>query len=249
MGTATAAETLGVTPVRVRQLVAQGELPALRASGVLLLDADAVLRRAAADVRTGRPVSTARIWRMAVLIEQGRVAAPAAARHVDAHDGAPQARLLSDARRLAAEEVAQVAWRLRRRSAPALLLAAHPSTIERMLTDRRLLLTGPHAARAHGGDLVPDGPLDAYVDATDIADVVAHHALLEADGPADVRLRAVPSLTAMLGPEPRTDRRVRRMAPRLLVAVDLVEHGDARAASAGAALWSELRTELSDDGG
>jgi hypothetical protein len=244
MCTATAAETLGVTPVRVRQLVAQGELPARRASGVLLLEADAVLRRAAADVRTGRPMSTARIWRMAMVIDQDRVAAPSAARH---DDGLDRSRLLRDARALAAEEVAQVAWRLRRRSAPALLRTAHPSTIERMVADRRLLLTGPHAARAHGGDLVPDGPLDAYIDAADLVDVVAYHALLESDGPADVRLRPVASLAAMLGPERRVDRRVRRVAPRLMVAVDLVEHGDARAASAGTALWSAMQAELADE--
>lgn len=242
MDTDEAADVLGVSRMRVRQLVAQGDLPARRASGVLLLDAAMVHLRAAAEVSAGRPVSTVQAWRIANVIESH--VRPTASADVTA---ARLGRVRDRIRELASEpSVGALAWRLRRRSAAALRLSAHPSVVSRMSTDARLVISGPQAARSLGADLVPDGSIEAYVDREDLADVIAEHALLDAGQSPNVMLRRVDGLTGMVGGSARVGTPPLRSAPVLLVATDLADHGDVRAASVAAGLWADLRSQLTD---
>ena len=101
-----------------------------------------------------------------------------------------------------------------------------------ILSDARLVLAGPSAARALGWDL-PDGswPVEAYVPEPALVDVVERYAL-EPDPAGDLVLRSVP--------EPWPFPAQLRVVPELVAAVDLadgpaldlVELGRARAGRA-----------------
>lgn len=90
------------------------------------------------------------------------------------------------------------------------LFMAHPSLLERLASDDRLLLSG-HAA----ADQLPmddDGVVEAYVAAEDLADIVNDYRLRAPEQAANVILRAVPPEVGLP-----------RKAPDLVVAIDLIE--------------------------
>lgn len=222
MGTEKAADVLGVSRMRVRQLVAQRDLPARRASGVLLLDAIMVHRRAAAEASARRPISTVQAWRIADVIES-HVRPTASADGTNARLGRIRGRI----RELSSEpSVGALAWWLRRRSAATLRLSANPSAVSRMSTDARFVPSGPQAARSLGAELVPDGSIETYVDREDLADVTAEHALLDAGASSNVTLRRVEGLTGAVVRSADAGAPALRIASALLIATDLADHGD-----------------------
>ena len=249
MDVRTAAQELGVSPHRVRQLIDQGALAAQRVGRFWLLDPATVRRRAEVDVSDGRPYAARQVWRM------GDVADLMAQEDHDRHLAAalketisPQAhwqlrRYLTD---LAAEDDPRdVAWRLRDRAGSVIERYAHPSVLDQLLHDPRIVVSGAHAAAAGGEDLVPDAFLEAYIAPADVNGFCADHGLIEVpDGP-NVRLRVVDEVRVW------RDRRGRlphdealEVAPLLLVIADLSERADARASSAANAMWARLRQRL-----
>ncbi|MDQ6878941.1 MAG: SMC-Scp complex subunit ScpB [Candidatus Dormibacteraeota bacterium] len=103
-----------------------------------------------------------------------------------------------------------------------------------LLTDERLVLAGPSAARAHGWPLPGgDWPLEMYVAEDLLVDVVEGFALDRvADGVGDVVLRSVPGIWPF---PPHA-----RVAPSVVAALDLAEHPHPDLASLGRAQLAGL---------
>jgi excisionase family DNA binding protein len=244
-----AAQHLGVSPHRVRQLIEQGDLKAQRVGRFWVLDRADVRRRAVLDVPDGRPYAARQVWRMGdladVLAEGESHAGLASALNqaISRQDRWQLRRYLAD---LATEDdTRNVAWRLRDRSDRVVERYAHPSVLEDLVDDPRVVVSGAHAAAGRGEDLVPDAFLQAYLAQEDVGQVVADHGLIEvSDGP-NVRLRVADEVGAW------RDRRANlhpdkapEFAPSLLVIADLAERDDARAASVADAMWARLRGHL-----
>jgi excisionase family DNA binding protein len=104
---------------------------------------------------------------------------------------------------------------------------AHPSVIERMKGDDRLVLGGVSAASVAGADLMPNSDeFEAYVSSFEEAAIVQRYALDAEAARPNVLLRVVaddlwPFLEGV------------KSAPRLVVAVDLLDHEDERVRRAG----------------
>jgi excisionase family DNA binding protein len=127
---------------------------------------------------------------------------------------------------------------LRSRFDEARSFYAHPSFLVDLISDRRLVLSGPHAAAKFGIDLVPGDSVDAYVSAENQRGVVSDYQLVEADSlDENVLLRVVDGL-----PEPHPP-----LAPRLCVGADLLEDSDPRCRDAGSRLMNSLLAALSID--
>lgn len=94
---------------------------------------------------------------------------------------------------------------------------AHPSFLVDLLSDGRLVLSGPHAAARFGVDLVAGDSVDAYISAKSQQDMVSEYQLIDAESrDENVLLRVVDRL-----PEPHP-----ALAPRLIVGADLLEDSD-----------------------
>jgi excisionase family DNA binding protein len=223
-----AAARLGVTPQRVRALVQAGELAAVRAEGVWLIDADSLAKRWLM-AELGATASSARPWSQRI--------AWAAMRVLDDDDA-----LLSHMDRKAR-------YRLRRRlddPDPAQLLAAvrnrarvvrvslHPSRAARL---RDLVVpSGITGAGIHGFGLTGDDAVDGYLLADALADARDALRVRTSDTGAHL-LRVVDDERLLEGLE---------VAPRLAVAADLLDHAfeggaiDGRVASTVRTLLGEV---------
>lgn len=151
----------------------------------------------------------------------------------------PDARLLRSLRnmlmhRLAHEE--RNIASLRSRFDQAAFFYAHPSLILDLLKDSRLAYSGDHAAAQHGLDLVPGDSVDAYVRIEHADSLISHYSLQLADSlNGNVVLRFVRDF-----PEHHP-----QVAPRLFVAVDLLEEDDPRSQKAGSELLEALFASIS----
>lgn len=106
---------------------------------------------------------------------------------------------------------------------------AHPGEIAHLASEPNLVRSGISAAAALGFDLVAGREVDGYLREGELDRIVERHALEEAEGGANVILRAVPD-------GGRWERlEGRRFAPEAAVALDLSEEADARSAAAGKA--------------
>jgi excisionase family DNA binding protein len=200
-----AAKRLGVVPQRVRALAQGGELEAVRAGGVWLIDVDSLARRVLLG-ELGVAASSARPW--------SQLIAWAAMRALDGDDG-----LLADLDRKAR-------YRLRRRlndPDPARLLAAvrnrarsirvsvHPSRTAGL---REMVVpSGVTGAGTHGFGLTGDDAVDGYVSADALAG--ARDLRVRESATGGHLLRVVDDERVLQGLE---------VAPRLAVAADLLDH-------------------------
>lgn len=201
-----AAERLGVIPQRVRALAQRGELGAIRAEGVWLIDADSLAKRMLLT-ELGVAASAARPWSQSI--------AWAAMRALDADEA-----LLSALERKAR-------YRLRRRlydPDPARLLSAvrnrarllrasvHPSRAAGL---RDLVVpSGTTGAGVHGFGLTGDDAVDGYVSADALAGARGTLRIRDSDTGAHL-LRVVNDHRLLEGLE---------VAPRLAVAADMLDH-------------------------
>lgn len=228
-----AAERLGVTAQRVRVLAQAGELEAIRAEGVWLIDADSLAKRVLV-AELGVSASSARPWSQPI--------AWAAMRALDG-----DAALLSGLDRKAR-------YRLRRRlddPDPARLLSAvrnrarvvrasvHPSRAARL---RDLVVpSGITGAGIHGFGLTGDDAVDGYLSAAALADAQGALRVRDSDTGAHL-LRVVDDVRFLEGLE---------VAPRLAVAADLLDHAveggavDGRVVSTVRALLGAVRSSSS----
>lgn len=208
-----ASDRLGISPRRVRAMIAGGILAAERVGRAYLLDAPSVDRLARRPRLRGRPLSAANAWALLALLSnrEGAVARPSSSLH----------RLFS-LRARGAEAV----FRELMRSEPRAVIhrwRVLPRDLDQLLEDAHLVRSGLCAA-AQGIDIAfslsRDG-VDAYVSGTDLVAVKKRLRPIEdADAP-NLQLRVPREGDWILGES---------VAPLAVVAADLLDHPDPRVA-------------------
>jgi hypothetical protein len=213
-----AASLLGVSPQRVRAMLAFGELDGKKLSGVWLVEYLSAAERAASEPESGAPFSEANAWAILDLASGGE------AGYVSSRDRW-RARQALDEHGLEA-----IASRLRKRGLKRSFVA-HDGVLQHLLADSRLVPSGasvPTASLAASG-----ADVDAYVRQDDLDAVLVDYALdPPADEPGNVRLRPVSRPELLDG---------REQAPPAAVALDLAAMPDARSARVGANMLRELQ--------
>jgi excisionase family DNA binding protein len=208
-----AASILGLSPGRVRALVARGQLSALKLGGRWLVERAAVEARKRQEVSDGRPFAQHNAWALLLL---------ASDESVEGIDPSVRSRLR---RALRLEGLEKLGPRLFRR-AEIRFLDAHPGEVAYVLEDSKLVRSGASAAAEYGLDLVSGQEVDGYLRAGALERFASSHALSPAGPTGNVRLRLVPneSWRFLAG---------RPIAPLAAVALDLSEDPDPRSARAG----------------
>ena len=209
---AEAANEMGVSVERVRQLIATGQVRAVRVGSRWVLD-DAPSRSVVHPV--GRPWSAEAVWG---LLWVGL--------------GQPVSWLSVKQRQRAwhrwQEGLEPHVDRCRSRC-NVCFFRGHPAAIRRLASDRRVVLGGVSAAGLVGADLVVGEDFEAYVRSTDLEALVSELGLELASGAnANVVLRSLDGVWPFGDDE--------RQAPALVVAFDLIESGDQRTQRAGRSL-------------
>jgi excisionase family DNA binding protein len=214
LSSAEAAEHLGLTPGRVRELIASGALRARRVGNRFLVSRDDVEARASSRPAAGRPYSPRRAWGL-IFLASGTV--PAGIDPVT----------LSKLRRILREADL---WSIRRRFASRAErreLRAHSSDLVRLEDEPGVVRTGARHAAAAGINLIAsDAPVELYLDPPTAERLIARYQLRPSNR-SNVVLHVVP-------PE------VRRwlegpVAPPPAVALDLADDRDSRSQDAARA--------------
>jgi excisionase family DNA binding protein len=201
-----AAERLGVVPQRVRALAQGGELEAVRAGGVWLIDVDSLARRVLLG-ELGVAASSARPWSQPI--------AWSAMRALDGDDvllaGLDRKARYRLRRRLNDPDPARLLAAVRNR-ARSIRVSVHPSRTAGL---RELVVpSGVTGAGIHGFGLTGDDAVDGYVSADVLAGARDALRVRESDTGGHL-LRVVDDERVLQGLE---------VAPRLAVAADLLDH-------------------------
>ena len=210
---------LGVSRERVRQLIASGSLPAVRVGGRWVMNGGEAKR-----LPEGRPWGEGAAWGMLWLVL-----------------GRPAPWLSVKQRQRVRVRVGEgVRGHFERLSSRAVArsFGGHPSVVARLVEDVRVVVAGVSAAAGVGADLVVSGRVDGYVRAGDVAALVAEYGLESVPiGEGNVVLRVVSEVW------PFDERE--RVAPRLVVALDLLDDADGRTKRAGDSLLDLALGEVS----
>ena len=213
VGVQEAATLLGVSPRRVRQMIADKKLPARRVGRAWAIDEND-LRQQSARRPAHRPWKPASAWAVLAAAEGKSPPQPMAA-----HD-------LHRARKRAAEGlqaiVGQLSERAERRS-----FYAHPSDLSRILASADTVRAGASAAADHGIDLIGEGTDEAYVSESTLAQIAVSHHIEERSERPNLILRVIADAD---WPFPEGT----QVVPPAVAAVDLLESDDERSRRAGA---------------
>lgn len=210
MGSKEAAQHLGISQTRVRQLIEAGELAADRVGGRWIVSGDSLHRLTGRSRPCGRPFSERVAW--GVLFELSGIATPWLS--------APERSRIR--RRVAERTWLELAPRLRSRSVVH-QMEGHRSVPSRLEHDRRLVRGGASSGLA---GIIHGDRFEGYVRADELGELVDRYALEPADSEGNVILRVVSSGEWRLEP-------AQRVAPVPVVAFDLIEAGDDRSIEAG----------------
>jgi excisionase family DNA binding protein len=184
LSVAQAAARLQVSPRRVRQLLAAGELAGEDFGGRELLDAAQVERRAGRRPPPGRPYSPSLAWMLLALLSDPESPKLSGADRSTRHRLRRLLAQLSDPQGPSVEELES----LLRRRARTHRYWIHPGLVAQVFTDPRVSAGRARAAAAYGLDVNPGEDALGYVAATDLADVEAEYALEpDLDGPLELR--------------------------------------------------------------
>lgn len=215
---AEAAEELGVSERRVRQMLDDGSLTGRRIGRSWVIDLAEVHRRGRRPAPKGRPWSPRSAWALLAVL-----------------DGEPSALSPTErsrARRRVRGGIEPLVDRLRAR-ADERSFYAHPGVLSRLAAEPEIVRGGVSALVDHGLDLVVESEFDGYVRGRDLDAVVSRFAL---DGEAErpnVLLRVVSDDCWPFAPD-------QRVAGRAVVAADLLDSDDTRTARAGSDLAATL---------
>jgi excisionase family DNA binding protein len=217
-----ASRLLGVKPRSVLRLIADGELPARKDLGrYRILSADVEIRRGVGSIG-GRRYAPPQAWGLIVLASGG--SAPWLDR---------PARWRIE-QQLARRPFLDLRHALAGRALPR-RFAAHPDSIARLRAEPGLMRSGVDAAEVAGGGVIGSNDrFEAYVRPEQVAELARRHHLHE-DLEGSVVLRALPA-GALPQPWPS-------VAPRMAIALDLLEDHEPRVRQVGRALLSRLGAE------
>jgi len=218
LSVARAADVLEVSPRRVRQLLESGRLPGQQLGRSWVIDRGDIDRLRRNGV--GRPWSASSAWAVLEL---------AAGREPDL-----SAVERSRARkRLADCGVAGLVVKLRAR-AERRGVYAHPSVLDRLAHDDRVVRGGVSAARECRVDVIVQDAAEVYVRASDVVDLVNSYALDENHDRPNVIVRVVDDEAWQFSDG-------EKVAPWPVVAVDLLDADDERSRRAGLELMERHR--------
>jgi hypothetical protein len=215
-----AAERLGRSPHEVRRLLRAGQVCAHRRAGRWFVPMSEVRRLQRLPQPVGRPFSPGSAWALLAVLADDDPAGLSAPRRSQLR------RHLRDA------DGHELAARLGRRASRRLVYA-HPSMLDALAADPRVVPTGLAAAEHAGARLVGTGndEVEAYVAESDVAGLYTAYGLVDAETVANVVLRVVDEAA-------QVPRRSGLAAPPV-VGLDLWESGDARASEEGQRLFTE----------
>ena len=212
MGVAEAAEQLGVSARRVRQMLADGVLAGERVGRAWIIDREQLHQVSVFRPEVGRPWSPASAWAVLALSDGEGV------------DLSPVDR--SRARKRLAQGLEHLVGRLAARCERRRFYA-HPGVMEQLADEA--VRGGISAAVHHGAGLVIGESVEGYVRASDIDHLVDQLALDDQAVRPNVLLRIVDDGVWPFEPD-------QRYAGRSVVGVDLLESEDPRSRRAGAEL-------------
>lgn len=216
LGVSEAAAELGVSPRRVRQMLADGVLAGERVGRAWVIGSEQLHRAERRRPEVGRPWSARSAWAV-LLLADGEMPILS-----------PVER--SRARKRLAEGLENIASRLVAR-ADARWFYAHPSVLGRLAAVPGVVRAGVSAAPVLGVDLVVGDEFEGYVRVGDLDGLVSQYGL---DGNAErpnVLLRVVDDDAWPFQPD-------QVLVGRAVVAADLWESEDPRTQRAGAELLS-----------
>jgi excisionase family DNA binding protein len=208
-----AASALGLSPARVRALVAHGRLSGAKLGDRWLVERASVERRRRDGSHRGRPFSPRNAWALLLL---------ASGREISGVDSSVRSRLR---RALRQEGLLALAPRLARRG-EVMSFRAHPGEIRYLLEDPDLLRSGISSASDHGLGLIGGDEADGYLREAELQKFVARHGLEPAGLEGNVRLRLVPNEVWEQAASNGT-------APLAAVALDLFAEADPRSNHCG----------------
>lgn len=218
VGVAEAAAELGVSPRRVRQMLADGVLAGEHVGRAWIIDSQQLQNFENRRAEVGRPWSPAAAWAVLSLADGEEV------------DSSPVQR--SRARKRLAGGLGGAVGRLGVR-AQRRRFYAHPGVLGQLGEAPEAVRSGMSAVVEHGADLVVGDEFEGYVRAGDVDEVVSRFGLDEQAARPNVLLRVVSDAAWPFRPG-------QRWAGRAVVAVDLIESDDPRARRAGAELIGKL---------
>lgn len=218
VGVAEAAEELGVSQRRVRQMLADGSLAGERVGGAWVVDQKASHGLSRRRRSVGRPWHAASAWAVLALlngeeIDASPVERSRARRRVDAG-------LRHSVERLAARAVVKHFY-------------AHPAVLERLADSPGVVRSGVSAAGEYDIDVIASAVFEGYASASSLAGLVEQYALEQGAERSNVILRIVED-------DVWPFRSGESVASGPVVAVDLLDADDERSRRAGAALLERL---------
>lgn len=214
------ANRLGVSVSRVNKLVSTGDLRSNQLGAITIIREADVERRLSLQPGDGRRLTPPNAWGVLAMASGER--APWLS-----PDTRYRLRRLLDKHGLPALRA-----RLTERGEPR-GFRAHPSTLRAVRNDDALMLTGVTAAAELRLGLLAGETIDAYVAERDLPRIIARHRLRESQDP-NVVLRAVSSSLSSRPPG--------HIAPKAVVALDLLEEEDPRSRQIGRELLGRLPT-------
>ena len=216
-----AADILGVSDRRVRALVAQGDLDAVRAGRTLLIQPEALARHHVLGPAASRSLSPRMSW-ASLLTDLGTRdgAMVAAALGLTSSE---RGRLLQ----LPLRRAPDWQWLVRRRARPA-RYAIRPAYLPDLLASAEVSRSGVSALDDYDVDLTTRSDTAEVYVAASLADEIVHEFSLRSDDPGNLLVHVLPDLAPL--PDLLAPRGVMTMAT---VAVDLLERGESRARRAG----------------
>jgi excisionase family DNA binding protein len=223
-----AAEQLGVSSERVRQLINAGSLPARRSSAGWLLRADAVAERTHSAARAGRPASPRTAWAILCLLSCALEGDGSNSKACAVRDRRLRHHVMHLLSAMPDPANDPERWRLLLASrGRAEQMWAHPGLLPRLCADDRVRAGGDRAAAQIGDGLSAAPVCDLYVPRSEVKKIVNDYGL-RPDPSGQVRLHAVPEgVPCDLMPG----------RPGLVVpaaaAADLLDEGDPRARRSG----------------
>ena len=218
VGVAKAADAMGVSPGRVRQMLASGDLNGERVGRAWAIEMQEVHRALRRRPQAGRPWQPKNAWALLALAEGRDIAASASDRH----------RLKQRLRYGLEGQIGRLSSRARE-----CRFCAHPSLLKHILEVPGIVASGVSASASVPMDVIAIGEAEAYVRASALAGLVERFALVADDHPLNLILRVVDDDCWPFEPG-------QRVASPVVVAVDLLSAADQRSQRAGRELLGRL---------